>query len=409
MSGFQSVTAQSLEIGGNLGGMLNVDRDFKAVHKSVTSFAMAYRHFTSSSHDSAGFARAFGYPSFSYGWAWINFNGVRVRSKISHAHYDSRMGSSLVLYAGFHRPLLHITPHLDLEYNLQHGLSYNTHPWQRNGNVENELVGTRWTAYVQIGCNLSYHHGPLYLKLGPELRHLSNATLGRPNKGANWWDISLTAGYHLSGKVADRVEKIECMTDSVSDSATLNDIKPCKLRYRPLLVEVTLRGGVKTSLGQWQVKRKDIRYGLPLHYRHMSYYCYPQLSTALLWRYHLKFASGIGIDAFYEPYINSIESQNPAPYRSISPWSVGISAQHRIYYRRLTVHMGIGCYISRDFKRWAHTEEESAVYERIGLAYTLPIFGNHLSMGYNVMAHRTKAYSLEMGLFYQFPIKRGHK
>ena len=126
-----------------------------------------------------------------------------------------------------------------------------------------------------------------------------------------------------------------------------------------------------------------------------------------MWRYSRRYASGIGLDALFEPYNRDIEIQNSKADRSnLTKWSFGLAAKHEVYFRRLSMQMAIGWYLSRPFNEVSNTDEEYPYYERIGLRYNLPILNNSISIGYNIYAHLTKAYGTEIVIGFKLPAKK---
>ena len=124
----------------------------------------------------------------------------------------------------------------------------------------------------------------------------------------------------------------------------------------------------------------------------------------LLYRYSLKYASGLGLDLTYEPYAGRIEVQNPARPHDIGKTTIGLSLRHEARYRRLAATFALGVYLLRPLKRYALTDEEYGYYERIGLRYDFPC---GLHTGFNIHAHRTKAYAGEWYVGFRFaPRKR---
>ena len=105
----------------------------------------------------------------------------------------------------------------------------------------------------------------------------------------------------------------------------------------------------------------------------------------------------------YEPYNLNIETQKKGERPNEVQWSFGLAAKHEVFFRRLSMQMAIGYYLSRPFNEYSYTDEEYPFYERIGLRYNLPILGDCISVGYNIYAHLTKAYGTEVVIGLKFP------
>lgn len=108
-------------------------------------------------------------------------------------------------------------------------------------------------------------------------------------------------------------------------------------------------------------------------------------------RYARRWATGVGADVFYGTYasrVAEIDEKDGLTVRH-SPWSVGVSVNHRAYFHRLSLEMAVGYYLFRHAGDNAR-QVETRYYERIGLHYSLPILKG-ITMGIDVKAHKTKA------------------
>lgn len=399
-----SAAGQGLEVEGAFGSMISIDRYIDIPKKPMNSFGAAWIHHTLPS-DTSGFAHIYGFPLFKYGLKVVNMNRVRVKDPdYLPSMAPSRLGTSVALYAAMERPFLHFGHRQwSLSYELRNGLGVSNHIWHRQRNPYNELIGSRLTIYFGAGLYAAYHTGAWRFRIGPEYNHFSNGALARPNKGANMWSLNLAVDYHLNqpGKNNPPWGHREPPQGKKAD---------CSPFLNPhFLLDFTYRTGLKTSVGEWLVNRGNHASGHALTYGHYKMYASQSLSAALLYRYDLRYASGIGLDMLYEPYLGRIEVQNDARPRNIQKTSWGLSAHHQVYYKRMAANMSIGWYFSRPFKRYANTDEEYGYYERIGLSYTLPILNDRLRIGYDIHAHRTKAYQSEIILSYQWPLKKKHR
>ena len=278
-----------------------------------------------------------------------------------------------------------------VSFALRNGLGRSTRTWHRENNPENELIGSPWSVYFGAAFYAAWQTGRWTLRVGPEFHHLSNGALARPNKGVNSVGLGVSAAYCIDGereKVPDTKEPLVPFDD------------------KGLFLELDWRTGLKTALGEWLVDKKNQNAGRPMAYGSYSLYVAYGVSAALMYRYDRRFASGIGLDLIHEPYLGRIEVQNPERPRSVQKQSWGISARHTFYYKRMQLRVAAGPYLSRPFGHWADTDEEFGFYERIGLSYNLPWLGRALSVGYDIHAHKTKAYLTEFSLSYRLPLKR---
>ena len=193
---------------------------------------------------------------------------------------------------------------------------------------------------------------------------------------------------------------------------------PLKATHLPydakgLLFNISYSAGIRGSQGEWLYDANkylwhandvdNVKYGkdgYTLCYYHL-------VSADLMSRYARRYASGIGLDALYEPYNRVVEIQNDEADRSNLPlWSWGLAAKHEVFFRRLSMKMAIGCYLSRPLNAVSNTTEEYPYYERIGIRYNLPLLDDRISVGYNIYAHATKAYGTELVIDLKLPFSK---
>ena len=83
-------------------------------------------------------------------------------------------------------------------YSIEEGLAFNTRPYNKKNNADNELTGS--PLLFHFGASL---YGELRLSSRFSLRadlafrHVSNGATYRPNKGANMWQPTLALQYNL--------------------------------------------------------------------------------------------------------------------------------------------------------------------------------------------------------------------
>ena len=386
-----AVRAQSVAVEADMGRALEVDPYIKVPQRQVWSTGVAWRWHTWSK-DTTGYAKAYNYPVISAGLMVTDYSRVRVKQPdFLPGREPSKLGTSWVGFVEFDWPVVRPSRNSSVSFALRNGLGRSTRTWHRENNPENELIGSPWSVYFGAAFYAAWQTGRWTLRVGPEFHHLSNGALARPNKGVNSVGLGVSAAYCIDGereKVPDTKEPLVSFDD------------------KGLFLELDWRTGLKTALGEWLVDKKNQNAGRPMAYGSYSLYVAYGVSAALMYRYDRRFASGIGLDLIHEPYLGRIEVQNPERPRSVQKQSWGISARHTFYYKRMQLRVAAGPYLSRPFGHWADTDEEFGFYERIGLSYNLPWLGRALSVGYDIHAHKTKAYLTEFSLSYRLPLKR---
>lgn len=330
--------------------------------------------------DSDDFARDYLYPTFNFGLRYAFNHGVTCwRSpdqdwgKAQAVDYVSRLGNVVSLYAGFERYFFR-TRRWSADYQLNFGVGYSHRIYNKENNIDDELIGSHWLIFFGAGLHIGYRLTRDWgLKAGVEYYHHSNGALDRPNKGANYWGPTVGVVYEPS------YEKV-----------VEEQHRPVSSAFRPHWTgSVSVGIGAKTLDEDWQVTQFRTDPDDP-DYRTSHFHLYPafSLSADLLRRYERRWASGVAVDIFYGTYADHVREVNAEQgYDSkVSPWSIGLAARHAVYYHRWSLQMSLGYYLLRRMGYMAK-EQEQRYYERIGICYDFA----HLRVGMNVKAHRTKA------------------
>lgn len=391
-------SAQAIEANISKGEIIKMD-DFllKSLKQQGTrSLSLGYTYQTNAS-EACGYASDFNYPAFTFGLQVADFNQVRLQYNPTGKRpidYDSRCGTSFVAYASIRRAFFRTQSGWSADYSFSNGIGYNTHIYDRFTNVDNVMLGSRLSVYFGVSFALNYRYRQCEFFVSPEFRHLSNGGIIRPNKGINQTSIGTGVRYYLQPYDSIPFTRIH---------------KP--FEEKRVYLNISHSSGLRGSQGEWLYDAnnyiwrnndvENVKYGSD-GYR-MCYY--HLLSTDLMFRYARRYASGIGIDALYEPYNRDVEIQNSKADRSDLPlWSWGIAAKHEVYFRRLSMQIALGWYLSRPLNEYSNTTEEYPYYERVGLRYRLPLFNDCLSVGYNIYAHFVKAYGTELVIDYHLPL-----
>lgn len=366
--------------------------------KGKRSFSLgAEINYSALPNDSDGFAQDYHYPTLSIGAKLSLNNGVTMRrtpdpawGKAQMVDYDSHLGDIVSVYGAFERPLFRTT-HWQLSYMLRAGVGYGPHKYNLHNNIDNELIGSRFSIYFGGGLTATWQVVDDWaLTVGVLYGHHSNGALNRPNKGENH------VGPMMGVKYTPYSKQVKKGAPPVSP--------PFKKYW---YADFRIGFGGKTLLEDWQLTQFNTDPDDP-DYRtdHFQLYASYSAQAALMYRYARRWASGIGLDVYYGTYYQHVRDLDVAAgnHVSHSPWSVGISLHHEAYYRQLSVDMAIGYYLYRQMGTHAKTVEKP-YYERIGVFYTLPKL-HHMKVGLSVNAHRTKADLTE--LIVSIPFRLSH-
>ena len=350
--------------------------------------------------DNDAFAEDYNYPTLSAGLKLSLNNGVTMRrtadpswGKAQMVDYDSRLGDMVTLYGSFTRPLLR-RGRWELNYMLRAGVGYGPFIYNKKDNIDNELIGSAFNIYFGAGITASYQiTSDLAITAGLLYGHHSNGALARPNKGEN----------HFGPMVGVR----SLPTATAPHTAPEGDTNVCRQGIGAVggaYLDFRLGLGGKTLLEDWQKTQFYTEPGEP-DYRTEDFHFYMSYSAsaAFMYRCARRWASGIGADVYYGTYYKHVRDLDEAAGRTVphSPWSIGISARHEVYYHNLSLDLALGIYLHRQMGSNAK-EVEQPYYERVGVFYTFPKLG-HLKIGASVQAHRTKADLTELQV--SFPVR----
>ena len=364
--------------------------------KNNFSFDVALEH-RSLPEDSSDFDQDYGLPVISARMkVALNHNVTMHKSQDKHwglaqpVDYDSRMGNVVALYGTFARPFFR-NKFFEADAAISTGLGYSNTIYDKDNNVDDELIGSHFLIY--LGAHLTWRFMPVWgLWAGGDYWHLSNGTLGRPNKGANFVGPTIGLAY------MPHFEHVRTM-------GMKRSFNPFEKKW---YVELTAGVGARTLYEEWD----QTQYKTPMgeeDYRTGDFKLYIAYSAQadLMCRYDRKWASGVGLDLFYGGYASTVEKieQKRGVDAEHSPWSVGLAFKHQAFYKQLSLAMSFGWYLYREMGENAKVMEKR-YYERIGLKYTLP-GKRHLSIGASVKAHSTKADLTEIHL--SLPISLQHK
>lgn len=361
--------------------------------KENGSVALELNHINlPSDHDS--YAKDYNYPSLSIGLRYTMNNRVRFHrtpdlawDKIEEVPYDSRLGNTLSLYGTFQRAI-HRNKHWETSYSLSGGVGYTNKWYNINNNIDNDFIGTPVLIYFGAGIHQTYRFAREWgVRASLEFVHHSNGALYRPNKGSNCVGPSVGIVYYPYYETFIREH------DSFQSA-------PFK---KFLYLDLTAGIGAKTLVEDWQITqfrtpKTDPNYRTGDFKRYATY----SLQANLMYRYARRWASGIGIDAFYNTYAPHIEQLEQKEGNNIDckPWSFGIAGKHETFFHNLSVNVALGTYL---YRRMGSIDRElgGRIYERIGVNYSFPSL-NGLKLGINVKAHTTKADFTELVITYPF-------
>ena len=259
-----------------------------------------------------------------------------------------------------------------LSYMLEFGPALSLGRYDPLYNPDNYYVSSPLMAHIAGGFQVWTHLGDRFrLSANLRLRHFSNGRVALPNQGLNMVETGIGLRYIWQTKKAD-TERV------VPDASAPQEVS----WKRGLVLHLGLGGGLHGTEAEWLAYNEKVPSPKD---RRRSFSVYPRfsLSSELLYRYDIRFATGVGTDIFYAPDLKQLEADERLAFGDAavdagdgySPLSVGFSLCQEIYYRDFSAFLAVGMYA---FERMGIGNDVSWNYQRAGLRryFRLPFLGN---------------------------------
>ena len=370
-----------VEAGLNAGTILKFDDEVKQYldenRQKSYLLSLGYR---ASVRDTSWSDYAYNYPTLSAGIGFVDAHKIRMFNAENKADYQSRMGNALSFTIAFRRRFWECG-NFSADYVLENGIAYNSHSYNPKNDIDNTLIGSRYSVFVGFAAYLNYRLDRFEIGVGPQFNHLSNGGTDRPNKGANMFGLGVKARYYCDDYERGR-----------------QFAKPNYDSWKPYFYpDVSFGVGLKSLISAYE--HQEAKNPVERNYSNFSVYPTYNVSVDLMYKYTFRYAVGLGVDCSYAPCnnkINDIDRATGVEVRDASPWYVGVSAKHEASYKNLSVNVALGFYLQHQTGYWEHKYEQF-YYEFLGVRYRIPKAGG-LYAGYHVKAHLGKADQLEFRL-----------
>ncbi|MCP3894448.1 MAG: acyloxyacyl hydrolase [Bacteroides sp.] len=98
----------------------------------------------------------------------------------------AELGNPVSVYAFQGAPIVRFSPRLSFDYEWNFGASFGWKKYDPQYNLQNEVVGSKINAYINLGFVLNWRlHRQWRLAAGVDLTHFSNGNTNYPNAGVN--------------------------------------------------------------------------------------------------------------------------------------------------------------------------------------------------------------------------------
>lgn len=348
------------------------------------------------------YAEAFGFPMINIGISIASMGDFQMADNTKFPNLYSIFGS-------FERSLLR-TKAFSMGYQFDFGATYNPGRYDPVNQPSNNWLSSPFMAYFGAGAFAKFHIGKRW-EVGADFmfRHYSNGRLALPNEALNALGGGIFARYRLSDYDYRKYKTYSKIEDPEYDKG---------MQYM-----ITFGTGFHTCQSEWRAyvenpnltlspeQQKEAASELKAHPKF-------SLSFDAMYRYSLRYATGIGVDLFYSSNMDALKAADKVLYSpeainncpGYAPLSIGLAVVQEVYWRNLAIHVAIGAYPYRhkgvnsssvvtdgDKAMMEEDRERGWHYEKAGLRYYFPKLGNTF-VGFAIKSHSIKAEYLEFSV-----------
>lgn len=365
----------SIQAGATASYMIHAGPDIQAIlHSFWASHYDIRLKWRQAKENTSPYDRALNRPIIQGGLLLGDFSRTKVYREESA--YHSTIGRMWTLYGGMQLELA-AGDRWGVGADLQNGISYCTDPYNEHDNADNNIIGSHFSLYVNLGLYARYRMTRRWhIALNIDFKHYSNGSLDRPNLGINAIGPTLALQYDIQPPTTD---------DNPDQEKRIIPAAQCqstgqKLFNKKIYTDFMAGLGMKALIDGFNVH----------HSSHNPVYGFPTVMIAPMYHYHLAHATGIGIDYTYADYVYKIKEYDRILGFSnydYSPHILGLSLRHEVFYRSFSLNVGLGYCLIKKTGHSADTNESKA-YQHVALRYSLPFTGSRFYLGYNVKAYR---------------------
>lgn len=353
--------------------------------------------FQTNPSDSCIYAQLFGYPVISVGVSIASMGDFRF-------HDHTKFPNLYSVFGSFERSLIR-QEHHSLGYRFDFGATYNPDRYDPVNNPGNNWLSSPFMAYFGAGAFAKIHLGKRW-EVGADImfRHFSNGRLDLPNEALNALGGGLFANYRLSDYDYRRF---------AGPGQKVKDFE------KGMQYMIVIGGGVHKCMAEWNAYVEPKYDGAPeltpeqQKEAASKLKAHPKLSLSFdaLYRYALRYATGVSLDVFYSSNMKELENSDRIVYGDESvekspgydPISVGLAVVQEVYWRNLAAHVAIGTYpyrhkgVNGPEAKAAGDRERGWHYEKAGLRWYFPGLGDTF-VGFAIKSHSIKAEYLEFSV-----------
>ena len=273
------------------------------------------------------------------------------------------------------------SPRISLNYEWNFGASFGWKPYDEYDNPENQIIGSKVNAYLNVNLYLKWALSPKFdLMIGATGSHFSNGNTQYPNSGLNTVDCKVGLVYNFNRRA-----------DELAQSWQRPIVPPFP---RHVSYDLTL-------FGSWR-KKAVAHEGSSGQVPAPGTYNVFGFSFAPMYNFGYKFRAGVALDGVYDHSANMKESYEEENGFYTPPakkqMALGLSARGEFVMPYFTVGIGLGANV-------LHGGGDMKSFYQI-LALKIDVTRNsYLHIGYNLREFHEPNY-LMLGIGYRFNNKR---
>ena len=238
----------------------------------------------------------------------------------------AELGNPVTVYAFQGAPIVRLSSRLSFDYEWNFGASFGWKKYDEQYNPQNEVIGSKINAYINLGLLLNWQFHPQWkLAAGGDLTHFSNGNTHYPNGGINI--------------IGGRVGIVRTFGDTDDASGA---IAPERLFIKPhVSYDLVIYGATR--------KRGFVKDNVPSLVP--GSFGIVGLNFAPMYNFNNYFRAGLSVDAQYDEsanikdyklegsYMNDIKFHRP-PFRE--QFAVGLSLRAELVMPIFSINAGIG-------------------------------------------------------------------
>lgn len=362
------------------------------LHSHTTLFYDARFRYQTGGNSCSPYDALFAYPVLQTGIVVGDLTHIDVYRQ--GTTYRSTLGCMIAPYFGFQRFLFR-GGRWAIAYEILNGISFNTHPYDDQTNIDNEYIGAPLSIFFGLGVSARYRLTPQWsLSLSADFKHNSAASMARPNLGINAFGPTLGVTYNLTPQSPI--------------------VSPPQQKMSP--DDKRAENGFYGELSAAVIPKALPDYFNVYHTSNCPVYASYNAMGSFMYRYLLHHASGLAVDYTYVPYTHRLKELDALQHHDVvdgrplrySPHLFGLLLRHDVFYRHVSVNLGLGLFLHRR-QGWRAETQESSLYQLIGLHYSLPFTNDRLTVGYTIRAFRfSKVDGMLFGLGWRFRRPASH-